>query len=108
MHLQIQLALQGNVRLDELADGQASAHTLHGEELLEFRLALKNLLLCSSAAVNHFEAAGLKVFNLTINFLAHLHEQVQWMHPRHSWCYSGEDYVQHIKDLTMSCTAGDP
>ena len=108
VHLQVQLALQASVRLDEIADGHSEAHTLVGNELHDFRSALSQLLLCFNAIVKHYEDEGLKVFNLTIkcHFMAHLESQVQWLHPRHSWCYSGVDFARHLRDLTKICTPG--
>ena len=108
VHLQIELALQSSLSLDEIADAHSTSHTLVGDDLQRFRTALNTLLVCFSAAVAHYEGAGLKVFNLTVkaHYLAHLHNQVPWLHPRHSWCYSGEDFVQHLKWLTKVCTPG--
>ena len=108
VHLQIELALQASLTMDRIADAHSTAHTLGGDDLVQFREALQTFLVCFSAAVAHYEAEGLKVFNLTIkaHFLAHLYYQVPWLHPRHSWCYSGEDFVQHLKWLTKVCTPG--
>ena len=108
VHLQIELALKASVALDVIADAHSTAHALSGQELVDFNKELDILLLCFSAAVSHYEGEGLKVFNLTVkaHFLAHLHNQVQWLHPRHTWCYSGEDFVQHLKWITKVCTPG--
>ena len=108
VHLQIELALQSSLSLDEIADAHSVAHVLRGPQLEQFRNSLRRLLLCFSAAVTHYESEGLKVFNLTVksHFLAHLGSQVTWLHPRHSWCYSGEDFVRHMKWLTKTCTPG--
>lgn len=53
---------------------------------------------------------GLKVFNLTqkAHYMMHVAFRARHMNPRMSWCFRGEDFMQHMRKLLLSCSRGNP
>lgn len=61
-----------------------------------------------SALGNHYHGLGKRLFHFTIksHFLLHLADSCKYLHPRASWCYSGEGFMQLTKRIAIACVAG--
>ena len=61
-----------------------------------------------AALAKHFMDSGLLLFDLTIksHYLAHVMRQAEWLNPRLSWTFAGEDFMQIMKVLAQACVKG--
>ena len=61
-----------------------------------------------NAVCSFYAAQHLPVFNITIksHYLAHACIGAQWINPRKVWCFMGEDFMKHMRELGHSCCLG--
>lgn len=109
-HKQIRLLLQCSLRMEEILSETKHLNRITGAAHTELVQQCDHFLLCSTAVARHFNAEGIKVFNIVPkhHLLWHCCNQAQFLHPRLSWCYSGEDFMQHMRRLAQSVLRGTP
>jgi hypothetical protein len=112
-HRQVRLALMMSCKVEALLDDHNDQQyrmtpTQHGE----FTDAIYNFLgLCTGLSTYyHAMRPARMLFNFTIKFhyLIHIAACAQHLHPRATWCYAGEDFMQRIKKLVAACHRGTP
>lgn len=107
---QVRAALQCSALMDRvLGEYPPSVPTLPPEAAQRFATAIWTFLACQNALCRHFvEGQGRKLFSITIksHMLAHLALRAQVGNPRSSWCYTGEDWMHHLRRLASSSSRG--
>jgi hypothetical protein len=106
---QIKLALKFSSRLEEILDEHPRGVVLPHDAAVEYEDATFKFLALQTALANGSMAAGQRSFNVTIksHYLVHIALLSRFVHPRLSWNYSGEDFMQKIKHLAASCVKGN-
>ena len=56
----------------------------------------------------HFEAEGIKIFNVTskLHGMTHSLLLARHLHPYLTWCFKGEDMMQKSSRIFLSCVRG--
>ena len=109
-HGQIKMMLQASVKLEEMLEDHAELNKYTPSIHDEFMQACDKFLVLSTAVARFYADEGLKVFDIVPkhHLLWHACHMSQFLNPRRSWCYSGEDYMQHMRKLAQSCLRGTP
>ena len=81
---------------------------LNGQDYEKFKDMTWTYLRLYSTLASHFMGRGLLLFDLTIksHYLAHVMFQAEWLNPRLSWTFAGEDFMHIMKILAQSCVRG--
>ena len=77
----------------------------------EFEACAFDSLALATAVANHYMVIDPKrLFNVTIkcHYIAHIGERAKYINPRLAMCYSGEDWMHHMKRLVQSSVRGKP
>jgi hypothetical protein len=108
VHRQIRLALKLSARLEELIEVEHREHHMDDGVQAEFAACIQNLANLVTSLANHYHGQGRKVFHFTIKMhsLMHFSEIAKYQHPRSTWCYSGEGFMQVCKKIAISCIHG--
>ena len=66
-------------------------------------------LACQNALREHF-GVHRRIFHVTIksHVLMHACMMAKYLHPRRTWCYSGEDFISRIAKIIMKSNRGTP
>lgn len=109
-HRQVKLMLQNCVKLDHMIDEHRSLNFFPEPVFEEFMKTCENYLVLYSALAAHYNSAGLKLFNVVPkhHILWHVCFIAQYLNPRLSWCYSGEDFMLHVRRLGSASLRGTP
>ena len=109
-HKQVRLALKASCAFEEVLGAHKTSVRLPASAVAEVQAATRSFLLCLTALATHHQAAGAKLFNVTIkcHYLAHAGDMASGLNPRLGWCYLGEDYMSKLKRLVASCLRGTP
>ena len=110
VHKQIRLLLQCSARMEDLVYDRKKEYKFAPDAHADLMRNCENFLVLSSAVSNHFSGEGIKVFNIVPkhHFLWHCCFLAKYLSPRWSWCFSGEDYMQHMRRLGQSVLRGTP
>lgn len=110
VHRQIRLVLQSSVRMEEIVAENRHLYCFGPALHADLMRQCENFQLLSSALAYHFNTAGTKVFNIVPkhHLLWHCCHQAGRLNPRLTWCFSGEDYMQHMRRLAQSVLRGTP
>jgi len=105
---QILVALKLSVRFETLLDENQMEYVLPDKAHKEFVKVTFGFCQVYSAIAHHFHSRKVPLFNFTIKFHLLLHVALvsKWVNPRKVWCYAGEDMMDKIKHVVMSCVAG--
>ena len=104
-HVTVKLALETGAKMDALIHDYPD-YKFPGGLGVQFReLAFLHCQLTSCLC----NTEGEPLFNVTVklHYLMHCGLRAEWLNPRHSWCFQGEDYMGHIKVLIATCTRGN-
>ena len=107
--VQIVMALQFSVRMEDILDETAGMYKLPPALADEFEDCAYYFLALNTALGRYFHQTQ-HLFHTTIKFhyLIHIACAARYLHPRLGWCYSGEDFMQKMKQLVASCHRGTP
>ena len=98
LHRMIRLMLQMNVLMERILDSNRDRHRLPTAEAQSFQTACFTMLQMYSQVSVHFagEDPPIKVFGITVkpHHLCHCAINAAHLHPRHTYCYRGEDYMR--------------
>ena len=110
VHRQIRALLECSVRMEALLSEAKGENKFAEPAFKELMRCCDSFLVLSSAAAHHYNALGIKVFDIVPkhHLLWHVCWAAQWLNPRSSACWSGEDYMQHMRRLAQSCLKGTP
>ena len=100
-HCEVHVALQCSVFLDQTLDEHRDADALPKKAADQFKNAGFAMMACYTSLFNHFAYHGIALFNIVpkCHYLCHICKNAEWMHPRRSWCYSGEDFMRHVRRM---------
>ena len=104
----LRLALEKSVQLEQILDNN-TGNKLPATEAQQFMQVTSDfLLLLNSIALHYNQTLGLNLFDITIKChqLLHCALQAQYIHPRLTWNYAGEDYMKHCRRLILACSRG--
>ena len=107
-HRQVHLGFVLILKLEEILDDHADAHTFPQEVADEFFKCAWGFVALSSALHQFYKERV--IFNYTIKFhyLLHLGLIGRHINPRLGWCYGGEDFMMKVKKLVQSSYRGSP
>jgi len=108
IHGQIRLLLQYSVGLDAILHDNREVSCLPPAIFRQFMDTCERFLVLYSAVNRHFVDSGYLLFNVTpkLHLLWHAAHACQFIHSRHTWCYSGEDNMQHMRPMVQACLKG--
>ena len=78
------------------------------EDFGQFRHLTWTYVRVFAALAKTYMERGQLLFDLTIksHYMVHVMQQAQWLNPRLSWTFSGEDLMHTMKILAQSCVRG--
>ena len=100
-HKEVLVALQCSVFMDKVLDDHRDADVLPKVVADQFKNAGFAMMSCYISLFNHFAKKGIALFNLIpkCHYLCHICLNAHWMHPRRSWCFTGEDFMRHVRRM---------
>ena len=106
VHIAVHTCLKASVRLDQILE-EHTDFTLPEEVANEF---VHNAFLYVQHNSLLANAHKLPLFNVTVklHYMLHGARNAKFLNPRMSWCFQGEDYMQHMRVLAHSCLRGNP
>ena len=95
--------------MNELIDEYpANVFRFNAQDFAKFKeMTWVYLRLYASLAKTYMQQGKL-LFDLTVksHYMAHLMMQCEWLSPRLSWTFAGEDFMHIMKILPQSCVKG--
>ena len=113
IHKLVRLGLRRSWRIVTLLDEYPREPKLPPVAAAEFEDCVFVFLGAFTALAQHYMTLPigqrLKLFNITIkaHYLAHAGLLAKYQNPRLGWCYSGEDYMKHMKLVTAASSRGN-
>ena len=100
--------LEMAVRIEMILDTYKNDYVFPTEARAEFKAACFTFAQLNTALGQEFHTKGVFLFHHTIkmHYLCHIGLVAEYMNPRLSWCYSGEDLMHIIKELVQGSYAG--
>ena len=110
VHRQVRLLLQCNVRMEEILSDNKDRNKLPVAEHTKLMKECESFLVLSTAVAHHYNGIGIKAFNIVPkhHLLWHACQQSRFLNTRMTWCFSGEDFMQHVRRLGQSVIRGTP
>ena len=105
-HKEVMVALQCSVFLDEVLDAHRDVDVLDPGEATKFKHAGFAMMSCFTSLSAFYAAKGTALFNITpkCHCLLHICMSTKWLNPRRSWCFSGEDFMRHVRRMgSIAC-----
>ena len=95
--------------MNDLIDGYpATTFRFTDEDFAKYKqMTWIYLRLCAALAKTYMQRRKL-LFDVTVksHYLAHVMIQSQWLSPRLSWTFAGEDFMHIMKILAQACVKG--
>jgi hypothetical protein len=109
-HRQIEYILRYSTRLEDVLDEHKFDNALPADVAREFLETTEKYLQLSAAVCKFYGEACRKLFDITPkhHMLWHCAFSAKWLNPRQSWCYMGEDHMQHMRRIAASSLHGTP
>ena len=95
--------------MNELIDEYPSTlFRFSAEDFEKFKQMTWVYLRLYTALAKTFMNEGKLLFDITVksHYMAHLMIQSEWLNPRLSWTFAGEDFMHIMKILAQSCVRG--
>ena len=106
LHRRIRLMLQMNVLMERILDSNRDRHRLPTAEAQSFQTACFTMLQMYKLSADHFAAEDppIRVFGITVkpHHLCHCAINAAHLHPRHTYCYRGEDYMRVSQEVSRN------
>ena len=111
VHRRIQAMLTLTVEANAIVANNRGHFRMSREDARRLREVILDFLTLYNAVASHYTRPGTaqRLFNITIKFhyLAHLALSADQMNFHLTWCFAGEDFMQHTKRLMMSSVRGN-
>lgn len=113
-HKKVKLCLKQSVEMENILRKHLPAdgfYALPKEEAVKFKKAAFAMAQLNVQLCDQFAAEGQhKIFTVTskMHMLLHIALLAHVIHPRLTWCFSGEDYMKRIQRLVAACCTGRP
>ncbi len=114
VHKMIRGALQKSVEMETILKSclpSEGYHALPPDSATAFKKAAFLMASLTTQLRDHFHNnTSHKIFTLTskTHMLLHVALLAGFIHPRLTWCFSGEDYMKRVQRLISSCCTGFP
>jgi hypothetical protein len=108
LHQQIAFMLRCSVKLETILRDNRQLFRYPTELADEFVRTTSQYLQLTSAIARQYNEAGRKLFDVTVkhHILWHCANSSRLLNPAKSWCYMGEDNMQHCRRLASSALPG--
>jgi hypothetical protein len=107
LHVLVKVALNASTRMERILDDNADQYKLPPIAADAFAEATLTYVQAQNRLANW---GGSRLFNLTMkhHYLVHIAARAKFLNPRLGWCFLGEDFMGHMRELAASCLAGVP
>ena len=107
-HKEIRLVLRLTVRMNDIIDRNAGRFTLPAADANDFKKTTEQYCMLYSKIAKDYARQGMYLFPLTIKFhyMLHIAARSKFINPRLTWCFMGEDFMNHVRTLTAACVVG--
>jgi hypothetical protein len=108
VHKLILKGLEMCTRMEELLERHKDEYRFPIDARAEFRDAAHAFYQINTSLARHFHPHHIVLFHHAIKFhyALHLGLAVDYINPRLSWCYSGEDFMMKVKLIVQACYSG--
>ena len=109
LHNQILLLLESSMAMNNLIDHYPSQDfKFSNEDYAQFQEMTWTYLRLYTSLAKTYMQGGYLLFDVTIkcHYLAHMMMQAEWLNPRLTWTFAGEDFMHFMKLLAQSCVRG--
>ena len=108
LHLQVAFLLKSSVKLEKMLRDNKALFRYPAALSAEFLAEANKYLQLSSSVARSYNEAGRRLFDITTkhHILWHAVASAQLLNPAKSWCYMGEDCMQHARRLAASSLRG--
>ena len=108
VHKKIYLGLQLSVRIERIVDEHIHEYALPTAAHEDFLKCVFGFVQVCTFLGHHFHGQKVVIFNFTIkhHYLCHIALLSKFSNPGRLWCYSGEDLMNKIKEVTHACVHG--
>ena len=108
LHLQVAFLLKSSVKLEKMLRDNKALFRYPAALSAEFLAEANKYLQLSSSVARSYNEAGRRLFDITTkhHILWHAAASAQLLNPAKSWCYMGEDCMQHARRLAASSLRG--
>ena len=111
VHRRIRATLQLTVEANAIVANNRGCFRMSGEDARRLRKVIFDFLSLYNALASYYMQAATaeRLFDVTIKFhyLAHLALSADQMNFHLTWCFAGEDFMQHTKRLMTSAVRGN-
>ena len=108
LHQQVAFVLRASVKLEDMVNEHSNLFRYPPANAAEFMQTTDQYLQMVSLAARTFNEEGRRLFDVTTKFhiLWHCADSASKLNPCKSWCYMGEDFMQHGRKLAASSLPG--
>lgn len=108
MHNRIRLMLQLNCDLDDQLDSHKGCYRLPLDAAAAHATTAFTMMSLYQELGEELQEEGIRCFSVTIkhHVLCHCALNAKWLHPRLTYCFSGEDFMGVVQKLWANCTRG--
>ena len=105
IHVLINGGLQTSLRMEEIMDEYAHAYRFPPDIADEF---MKSTITYVQIQMKLANLYGERLFLITMkhHYLIHISHRSKFINPRLGWCFMGEDFMHHLRQLALSCMIG--
>ena len=100
-HSQVHVALQCSVFMDAVLETHRHADAIPSPDCDHFKQAAFAINTCMNSLMVWYGERNIALFNITPknHYLCHIGIAAKYLNPRRVWCYSGEDFMRHIRRM---------
>lgn len=108
VHQQITFMLRCSVKIERMLKDHRHLYRYPPDLAAEFLKTTEHYLQLTSSVARQYAESGKLVFDVTTkhHILWHCAKSAELLNPSRSWCYMGEDFMQHVRKLAASSIAG--
>ena len=104
----VRLALKLSCRAEDILREHKGSFKLPTDAANDLEKTVDNFCLLYGNLAHEFQGRGIRLFNVTIKAhqLVHASRHSRHANPSFTWCYAGEDFMRHCRQLSASCLRG--
>lgn len=108
LHQQVAFMLRCSVKMETMLKENREFFRYPPALASEYLQTAEKYLQLTSSIARQYNESGKRLFDLTTkhHILWHCAKSAAVLNPAKSWCYMGEDNMQHVRRLASSCLAG--
>jgi hypothetical protein len=107
-HKEVKLMLDICNSIEAVLDKHATSYRLPDGDAKMFEQACWDFVALDTALANFYHPQHILLFNFTpkFHYILHIGLVSRYINPRLGWCYSGEDFMQKIKQIVQASHSG--